>query len=59
MPGWLESTSDARSYDELPDRARAYLERIQDLTGVAMAYVSVGTKREQIIAVGEGQPSFS
>jgi adenylosuccinate synthase len=35
----------------LPARARAYLERIQELTGVGIAYVSVGTKREQIIAV--------
>jgi adenylosuccinate synthase len=51
MPGWHDATSAARSYDELPARARAYLERIQELTGVGIAYVSVGTKREQIISV--------
>jgi adenylosuccinate synthase len=51
LPGWNEPTSAARKYDELPGRARQYLERIQELTGVAMSYVSVGTKREQIITV--------
>jgi adenylosuccinate synthase len=51
MPGWKEPTSAVRSYDELPIRARQYLERIQALTGVRIAYVSIGTKREQIIAV--------
>jgi adenylosuccinate synthase len=51
MPGWREPTSHVRSYDELPERARQYLERIQSLTGVPITYVSVGTKREQIISV--------
>jgi adenylosuccinate synthase len=49
MPGWQQPTSAARTYDELPQRARDYLERLQELTGVNIAYVSVGTKREQII----------
>jgi adenylosuccinate synthase len=51
LPGWQAPTSEARSYSDLPARAQEYLERIRDLTGVPMAYVSVGTKREQIIAV--------
>jgi adenylosuccinate synthase len=51
MPGWNAQTSAARSYSELPAGARAYLDRIQELTGVGIAYVSVGTKREQIISV--------
>jgi adenylosuccinate synthase len=51
MPGWKETTSSARSYHELPARAQAYLDRIQELTGVPIAYVSVGTRREQIISV--------
>lgn len=51
MPGWREPTSAARTYGELPAKARAYLERLQELTGVRIAYVSVGTKREQIISV--------
>ena len=51
MPGWKASTADARSYGDLPKEARAYLERISELTGVAIDFVSVGTKRDQIIEV--------
>lgn len=54
MPGWREPTSGARGYHDLPQRARDYLERIQELTGVGIRYVSVGTKREQIISVAAG-----
>ncbi|HEX6308254.1 MAG TPA: adenylosuccinate synthase [Longimicrobiales bacterium] len=51
MPGWRTPTSEARGYDDLPQRARDYLERIHELTGVRIDFVSVGTKRDQIIAV--------
>jgi adenylosuccinate synthase len=51
MPGWKTTTSHARTFDDLPSAARAYLHRIEELTGVSIAYVSVGTKREQIIEV--------
>jgi adenylosuccinate synthase len=51
MPGWKQATSHARSYGDLPQRARDYLARLQQLTGVDISYVSVGTKREQIITV--------
>lgn len=52
MPGWESSTSEARSLEELPQRARDYIDRIAELTGVPIQYVGVGTKREQIIKVG-------
>jgi adenylosuccinate synthase len=51
MPGWNADTTGARSYADLPERARRYLERIQALTGVPIDFVSVGTKRDQIIEV--------
>lgn len=51
MPGWNTPTSGARSYGDLPKQARAYLERIRELTGVDIDFVSVGTKRDQIIEV--------
>jgi adenylosuccinate synthase len=53
MPGWRAPTSRARSTDDLPPAARAYLHRIEELTGVPIAYVSVGTRRDQIIRVGD------
>jgi len=57
MPGWRTSTSDARSIDDLPPAARAYLDRLEALTGVPIEFVSVGTARDQIIDVRPvGQP---
>ncbi|HEY8468693.1 MAG TPA: adenylosuccinate synthase [Longimicrobiales bacterium] len=49
LPGWRTPTSHARTIDELPPRARAYLRRIEELTGVPIWFVSVGTDREEII----------
>jgi len=48
-PGWSEPTSKAHSWEELPAAARAYLERIEALTGVPIALVSVGARRDQTI----------
>jgi len=41
----------ARSLDALPPNARAYLDRIEELTGTGIDMVSVGTRRSQIIRV--------
>jgi adenylosuccinate synthase len=49
VPGWQEDISSARSYDELPARARDYLETITSITGVEVAIVSVGPDREQTL----------
>ena len=53
MPGWRSSTAEARQLEDLPAGARAYLDRIEQLTGLPIRYVSVGTRRAQIISVGE------
>jgi adenylosuccinate synthase len=50
-PGWESPTHGARSLDDLPSRARSYLDRIQELTRAPIQMVSVGTKRSQIIHV--------
>jgi adenylosuccinate synthase len=49
MPGWNADTSAARRYADLPAAAQQYLERLEELTGVPIAFVSVGTTRAQII----------
>ncbi len=49
LPGWQRSTADARTLAHLPPAARAYLDRLQDLAGAPIRYVSVGTRRDQII----------
>jgi adenylosuccinate synthase len=46
-PGWPEkSTNTARSWDELPEAAKNYLKRLEELIGVPIKYVSVGPERE-------------
>lgn len=49
MDGWKTSTAHARSLSDLPDAARKYLDRIESLVGTPIPYVSVGTRRDQII----------
>jgi adenylosuccinate synthase len=51
MPGWNESTVGARTFDALPAAARAYLRRIETLTGVPIAMVSTGPDRDETILV--------
>ncbi len=51
MPGWKSSTCDIRRIEDLPSNARAYLDRIEELTNAPVKFVSVGTKRSQIIPV--------
>jgi adenylosuccinate synthase len=50
-PGWQQPTGGARRLADLPPAARAYLERLETLVGVPVRYVSVGTRRDQIIEV--------
>ena len=49
--GWKESTSHARTLEALPVAARRYLDRIRELVAAPIVYVSVGTKRDQIIGL--------
>ena len=51
LNGWQQSTSGVRRLADLPATARAYLDRLQDLSHAPIRYVSVGTRRDQIIEV--------
>lgn len=51
LEGWKRPTGEARKLGDLPSQARAYLDRIEELSGVPIRYVSVGTRRDQIIEV--------
>jgi adenylosuccinate synthase len=52
LPGWRSSTTATRTLAELPRAARSYLDRLEALAGVPIRYVSVGTRRDQIIDAG-------
>ena len=49
--GWRQSTTAARSLDALPPAARVYLDRIEALVEAPIRFVSVGTRRDQIIGL--------
>jgi adenylosuccinate synthase len=51
-PGWQQPTRDARTWDDLPTAARAYLHRLAELAGVPIRYISVGPERDQLIVMG-------
>ncbi len=50
-PGWQTDTSRARAWDDLPELAKAYINRIGELAGVPIRFVSVGPERDQIIVL--------
>ena len=47
LPGWDEDLTGARRVEDLPEAARAYLDRLAELVGVPISVVSVGPGREQ------------
>ena len=49
LPGWKESLGDCRSWGELPENARGYVEFIEKNSGVPVSLVSVGPDRAQTI----------
>ena len=51
MDGWDEDITGITSYDDLPDNAKKYLDRICELVGVPISIISVGSERGQTIVI--------
>jgi adenylosuccinate synthase len=49
FPGWMCDVSQARTWQDLPERARQYLQAIEGIAGVPVDIVSVGPDRKQVI----------
>lgn len=49
--GWKTDISKIRRYEDLPVNARKYLERMAEVTGIALGIVSVGPNRDQTIVL--------
>lgn len=49
VPGWKCDISECKTYEELPENAKNYIERLEVLTGVPVSIVSVGPRRDQTI----------
>ncbi len=49
LPGWSEEIDGVRSYDDLPQQAKDYVNRIEDFTETKAVIVSVGPDREETL----------
>ncbi|KAK8724593.1 hypothetical protein OTU49_011165, partial [Cherax quadricarinatus] len=51
MPGWMQDTAQCRTYEELPQNARSYVEKIEELISVPVKWIGVGKSRASMITV--------
>ena len=51
MPGWSESTLGAKTLDDLPAAARAYIKRVEELVGAPIDIISTGPDRNETIVL--------
>ena len=49
--GWNESISDAKTLDDLPENARKYVHKLEELSGCRISAIGVGPDRDQTIVV--------
>jgi adenylosuccinate synthase len=49
LPGWTAPAAGVRRYEDLPREARAYVARLEEVTGVPAAVISTGSAREDTI----------
>ena len=53
LPGWQCDLSGCRSYEELPDEAKTYIETLEILLLHNIQFISVGAKRDEYLVKGE------
>ncbi len=51
FPGWSDPLHDARTPDDLPPAARAYVRALEEMAGVPIVLVSVGPERTQTVVM--------
>ena len=51
LPGWSEDISGIRKIEDLPENARNYLKRIEELIETPIAIISIGPGREETIVI--------
>ncbi len=49
LKGWKSDITECKTYEELPEAAKAYIKAIEDTTGVPVKIISVGPRRDQTI----------
>ena len=58
LEGWKEDISDVKSFDELPEAAKAYVRKVEEVTGVKVGIISVGADRSKTIIIDEKLKKF-
>ena len=53
MPGWKTATRGASKFSELPEAARKYVGRLEEITGVRAGILSLGPRREETLFLGK------
>jgi len=53
LPGWSENITKARTFEELPANARAYVEYLEEISGAPMSAIGVGPGRDETIVLKE------
>ena len=53
LKGWKEDITNVRSFDELPENAKAYIKKVEELTHSEVAIFSVGPDRLQTIRLND------
>ena len=51
LPAWQEDITNAKTWEDLPENAQNFLNRVAELVGVPLVTVSVGPEREQTIVL--------
>jgi adenylosuccinate synthase len=49
MPGWEGTTAGITNFNDLPDNAKAYIKRLEELVGVKITIISTGPERDETI----------
>lgn len=58
LPGWNEDLSGMKTFEELPENAKNYIRKIEEITGVPVGVVSVGPDRSQTILIANFLKEF-
>ena len=58
MPGWTTPTRGVRRFEDLPDAARRYIARLEQVSGVGAAIISTGSERNDTIVRDDVLPAI-
>ena len=51
--GWKTDITKVRKYEDLPEKAKKYLERMAEVTNIKLGIVSVGPNRDETIVIAK------